>query len=192
MAKAHFHDVGGTSFQGSTKTEAKERAQAAIDAAFRGEYTPTVLFYRGHHLILFRTYGGWCYRILNPSQIEEGVPIKSGAFTSAEGNFESVYKSAVYHLAQNVWDYGDCLEVPAFVKDAQDRQELASWATFQLRHRYFKQQGFSGGECHSMACDFRHESPPMEELARYKTPPIGGYSTERILPKTQMEATTTT
>lgn len=168
MPKTQYHCVGDSQFEGATKTEAREKAQAAIEAAFTGEYTPTLLFHRSHVLVIYRDQTGWRYRMIWPDILAaiQGSPIKANAMCySSDESYEAVYKTAVSHLAQTSWDYRDGLKVPDFVEDKEDRATQEGWQRFQLRYRYFRQQGLTSDECHNRACDSRFWTPTCEELA---------------------------
>jgi len=164
MAKSHFFDLGGTSFEGRTKTEAKERAMEAAAASFTGDYFPRILAYRGYTLVLSRVPRGWAYQVLEPGSFPDGKTIKvCPSSYSNETRFEDVFTSAKTHLAQMTWRHEDGIHVPDFVTDPNERRDHESWCRFQLRYQYFKEQGFDGNTCHRMACERSlYEAPGID------------------------------
>ena len=156
MAKSHFYTLGGTDFEGRTKTEAKDAAMDAAAKAFTGEYTPRVLIYRGHTLIVYRAPAGWLYRIIEPEQVDGTMTNAYAWYSGGPETLEEALKRGIEHLVQQTWQHHDGISVPHFVKDDESRSELSAWQKFQLRFKYFREQGHDHDACHRMACDSRY------------------------------------
>lgn len=164
--KQHAINVGDATFYGFTKTDAKKTVAEVIDAAFTGTYVPQVIPYRGNLLVLYRDTLAWRYRILWADNLKDGSAHRAEACVwSSDTTFETVYRQATLHLAQQAWRPTDADTMPAFLPaDAYD--EFRSWVRFQSRYAYFKAQGHSPDVCHAMAGDSRYEAPSVAELAQ--------------------------
>lgn len=166
MATLKQYDVGDHTWNGPTMREAKLKAECAIQQAFTGEYAPTVLFWRNHTLVVYRTATGWTYRIIFPEHREEGKPYKARAFSYyAERDYDNVYHGATVHLAQIAWQHEDGVSIPDFVTEKDAQQTVASWQRWQLRYRFFKEQGHDEDRLHDMASDYRNVTP-FDRLGR--------------------------
>ena len=162
MAKSQFFTLGGIDFEGRTKTEAKDAAMEAAAQAFTGDYVPRILTYRNQTLIVYReARSGWLYRILDSETFTDGKVLKTEAFyCSTPESLHEALKRGIEHLVQRTWTYEDGISVPNFVQLDDSRREMESWMKFQLRFKYFAEQGYNRNTCHQMACEpSRYECP---------------------------------
>lgn len=135
---------------GGTLREAKLDAARKAERALSGDYTPRLLQFRDHTMLVFRdpTYG-WCSRLLGEAGREDGQYSLHGACGADHADFDAAIQRARYHLAQLGWD-GEEDESP-FIKHPTDQNEFRSWVGFQKRYRAWRDTGANDHEAHTQA-----------------------------------------
>jgi hypothetical protein len=145
-------DLYGALGTGSTKTEAKAKAEAKLIKAFAedGQYNPQMMkFPRGEVVTVYRTLEGWTYGTLWPRE--------TGTVSYGSGLYPSKRDAAIHalrHIAQGYWDdeasgYGcDLLQAT----DDEGHREQTRYKRFQEAYRALKAQGKTDSECHYEAC----------------------------------------
>lgn len=124
----------GMDGEGVTVSEAKRDAQAKIEAAMKGSYSPVVIKFRGMVGIAWREPLCWCYKVVHPDS-EEG---EQGPGCSVCKGKEAAVSEMRAHMAQLGWKHEEGLTVSPLLVDEDEsvQREFLRLCRWQLAARH--------------------------------------------------------
>jgi hypothetical protein len=138
MHKPVYIEHQGFHGTGTTAKEAKLDAIRKIEALHEGYWQPTLREWRGHAVLIHRDLEGWQYTFLQHNYGQ----LKMHGTTIDNGDYRETLRSAERHLADIGWTVADPLDLfPAWFSNAEDRREILSRRTWQLRVRHHLDAG---------------------------------------------------
>ncbi len=141
-----YYGVEGT---GRTLTEAKKDAGRKIEESLSGDYTPTVLEWRGNAILVWREPSGWGHRYI----VHDGKTVEGRVYACCQDTKEEATRSALNSLAQSGWSHFDVEDwAPEILRDRADIAEFKSWVKFQRRYRVAQGKGLNDNDAHAYAC----------------------------------------
>jgi hypothetical protein len=151
----------GVTAEGKTVTEARVNAEAEAGRMLSGDYTPNLLSWRGHAMLVWREpLMGWCTRLVQDAGVlREGNLYGCGGYESRG----AAVRSARLQLAQLGWNPED-QHCPAVLAEPAEISEFKSWVGFQLAYRKAMTDGRPLDHVnHQWACEHAHEFAPTWE-----------------------------